>query len=411
MPRLRILYAVSSMGLGHVQRSLPLLRALLGRGDEVVVVSHGRALEALRIELAEPEGRPGSVRFLAFPDYPPLQRGRGVAHYLRFLPDVIGMERVMAREGRLLARLHRETPFDLVVGDGRFGFRTPGVPSILLSHQLRFFLPPLLRPFQGLSDAWQRKLLRSFHQVVVHDLPDPGASLAGLLAHNAVADAVAPRYIGPLSTLGEQGVMEEEGARPEEGGPGEGGRVHGKAGDAVETTGPEVVFVMGGFIEAERRRFVEAVRRVHEGAFGGAPPRMAFLLGGGQWEEAALPTGVEVHRLLVGAARRRLLVGARLWVGRSGQTTLMDLWATRSCGVLVPTPGMTEHLRLAEMVRGWNHAPEPGRDAELARPFLAALPESVYFDGRRLPPTLLSWRVRDSVEGFLRIVDAEARPC
>lgn len=376
----RILYAVSSMGLGHAQRSLPLVRALIGSGVELTVISHGRALEVLRTELADAR----RVRFHDLPDYPPLQQGRGVAHYLHFLKDFLKLQWVTVGERRFLARLHGDAPYDVVVTDGRFGFLSPAVPTVLLTHQMRFFLPPLFRPFQRLSDAWQRRLLLRFTRVFVPDLPAATASLAGSLAHNEVAAEVAPLYIGPLSTLD-----------GDESAPGNGPPCHASG-------SPEVVFVMGGFIEAERRRLVAEVHRIVEEKIVSTPPiRMAFLLGGGVWgEDDALP-GVEVYPLLVGEARRCLLKNARLWVGRTGLTTLMDLWATRACGVLVPTPGMTEQIHLAEMVREWDHRPEPGRDTELAMPFLDALPGSVYFDGRRLPPPLLAWSTRDSVQAFL----------
>jgi hypothetical protein len=377
----RILFAVSALGLGHVQRSLPLLRHLLASGTRVEVVSHGRALEALRIEL---DGA-GVERFHDLPDYPPLQRGRGLLHYLQYLPDLLVTWWRARAEAALLRTLHEREPFDAVIADGRIGFVHEALPSFFLAHQLRILVPPVLRPLQRLSDRGQLALLRRYTRVFVQDLPDPNASLAGALAHNELADVVKPVYIGPLSTLG----------------PGGGAEAH------------TLVFVAGGFIEAERRRVVREVGRLVErmnarvGQGGAGPPRVAFLLGGGAWNPGAFPAEAELYPLALGEERRTLMAGARLWVGRTGYTTVMDVWAAGARAVLVPTPGMTEQRYLARRVAGWGHHPAPGGEADLVEPILRALAGAVYLDARQLPAPLRAWTPERSVACFAEALGRE----
>ncbi|MBM3592273.1 MAG: hypothetical protein FJX32_06325 [Alphaproteobacteria bacterium] len=161
----RVLFAISGMGFGHVQRSLPLIRRLLLDGARLSLVSDGDALVALRRELAGHE----AVEFIAFPDYPPLQRGAGIAHYWYFLTDLLRLARRLRQEKSFTDRLVAEIRPHIIIADGRFGFHAPSVPSFLICHQIRLILPPLLRPFQLIADTIQLNLLRRFDRVLVPD--------------------------------------------------------------------------------------------------------------------------------------------------------------------------------------------------------------------------------------------------
>lgn len=377
------------MGLGHVQRSLPLMRALLSRGAALTVVSHGRALQALKIEL---QGE-AACTFYDVPDYPPLQRGRGLAHYVLYLKDLLEIRARAVREAQVLKDLHAKTPFDLVVADGRFGWVTPGVPCFLVIHQVKVLLPWGFRPFQWISDVVQRQLLSRYTHLIVLDLPDPTHSLAGRLAHTRILRGLSQTWIGPTSTLDRA---------PDEGSP------------RPET---DLLFVMGGFIEAERRAFVQWLYSAvaeHPGL------RVGLLLGGGTWAPDALPPGAQVWPLALGAERARLMAGARLIVGRTGHTTLMDLRAMGAGGgrgLLFPTPMMTEHIELARIVRGFGHqiqdplARSLAASLEaLAHPTLPPHLRPVRFDAIELPEPLQRWTTAQSVRRFLGVVNEHLTP-
>lgn len=394
----RILYAVSAMGLGHVQRSLPLIRHLLREGAEVEVVSHGTALEALETELvsvAEPDSgggggahrHPPGVTFRSLPDYPPLQRGRGFAHYLLYLKDLLAIRGIAKQEEAWLRSRHTEAPLDLVVADGRFGFVHPAIPCLLVSHQIRVLLPRLFGPFQFIADVVQLRLLRRYRRVLVPDLPDPEPALAGELAHNPVSERVPVEYIGPLSTLDDPAGGTED--REAGGGPHD----------------SDLLFVMGGFIEEERRRFTAQVTRILRSH---RHVRTIFMLGGGSWGHLLheAPAGTRGESLALGPERRRLFAGAKLWVGRAGYTTLMDLRAAGASGVLVPTPGMTEQSYLARHLRRWQPALTSAALDPLVSELLRAFPEAVYVDARRWPEPLRSWTTDRSVGVFHGIVES-----
>lgn len=353
----RILYAVSSMGLGHVQRSLPILKYLLAAGGRLIVVSHGRALDMLKLELSAYP----CVEYLAIADYPPIQRGCGLAHYLYFLPDLLKTGLRIREETELLKTLSQQTRIDLVFADGRFGFIDPGIPSFLICHQIRFLLPRWLRVFQPLSDIGQYRLLRKFNRVFVPDFEDSNFSLAGQLSHNWMARKLKAHYIGFLSSI--------------------------KKTHAPKTI--DIVFITGGFIEPERLKIVDWARRhlIHLGQ------KVVFILGaaGNLGEAVPAANGIETYACVHGEKRNELLNAARVLVGRTGYTTLMDVCELGIHAALTPTAGMTEQEYLAGRIARLNH-PLPidiGADHGL---------KWVGIDGEALHPSIASWNTEKSVK-------------
>ena len=53
----------------------------------------------------------------------------------------------------MLARILRQDRYDLIISDNRLGVYSPVVPSVFITHQLRYHLPMMLWPlgFLGLN--------------------------------------------------------------------------------------------------------------------------------------------------------------------------------------------------------------------------------------------------------------------
>jgi hypothetical protein len=346
---LRILYAVSSMGFGHVHRSLPLIRKLLDDGAVVTIVSYGQGLEALRKELAGQAG----VDFIALTDYPPLQRGSGFAHYRYFLTDTLAMLRVMRCEGRVAARLVAELSPDVIVSDGRFGFLSKHVPSFLICHIIRFILPPFLRPFQLVCDLVNFLILRRFERILVPDFPNRDVCLTGALSHNWIARLLKPAYVGYLASALRQNVDKDI----------------------------DILFLTGGFLTTPKLDWETWVRRAAQALGGG---RVVSIIGR-MGKSAAAPAGLEQHDYVLGAARDVFMNRAHRIIARSGYTTISDLVELGKDAILVPTPGMTEQAYLAK-----RYPPE-----ELIGCTGYA------FRYSELPPAIRSWRTEDSIRRIL----------
>lgn len=307
---LRCLFAVHDWGLGHATRDLPLIQALLGAGHSVTVLSTGRALTLLRQEIGD------ACDYIDYPDIPkPLGR-TPAGFYVRMslcMPEVFWRFR---RERLLTKKLCRSMQFDRVISDSRLGIVSNTVPSYYLFHSLRQILPGPLRPFAGLVEASQRRLLSRACRVLVPDEEDNG--IAGDLCHNMLYDwSDLATFIGILS-----GVRR------------------------LDVTPDIDVFISISGAEPQRTYFEQAIL---EQAPQLAPRKVEIALGRPdlpyrQWRHH----GAVVHTYLDRERQNRMLNRARLVVTRSGYTTLMELADLGKRALMVPTPGQSEQEYLAE---------------------------------------------------------------
>ena len=77
---MKVIYAVCSWGLGHATRSLPVIRKLLNENHDITIISNGRALDLLKMELKE------KVSYVDIPDYPLLvyENKQLIEHSVKF---------------------------------------------------------------------------------------------------------------------------------------------------------------------------------------------------------------------------------------------------------------------------------------------------------------------------------------
>ena len=132
----RVLFAVHDWGLGHATRSLVLIRALVARGDHVIVLmAESPGLDLLRAELRD------AVEFHPYEDIPkPFSRYPAV-FYARMSLSVPQIRLRFALEQRLTERLVRERRLDAVVSDSRLGVWSREAPSYCIFHSLRQIIP------------------------------------------------------------------------------------------------------------------------------------------------------------------------------------------------------------------------------------------------------------------------------
>jgi UDP:flavonoid glycosyltransferase YjiC (YdhE family) len=301
---MRLLYAVCGWGLGHATRSLPVLRRLVAE-HEVVLYAEGAALALVRSEL------PG-LRVVPAVPYPPIF-GRALA--LRFFAGAPALVRAMRAEHRDTEALVRAERIDRVISDSRWGVSSCAVPSFLISHHLRQVAPAPFTAAERVTEAvtWWANRGR-FRRVLVPDVAADGG-LSGRLAHELRCwGREDVRYVGPLSD-----VTPQPDAAP------------------VDT-----LVVLGG-PEPSRsrleRRLLPALARL---------PGRTVVLRGLPGREAPWPlAAVEAHAHPTKPLRDRLFSAARVIVGRSGYSTVMDVARVGARAVFVPMPGQTEQEYLA----------------------------------------------------------------
>lgn len=343
---MRILVCPLDWGLGHATRCIPLVRALSALGHEVRIGAWGGGLELLRSEFPR-------LECFAFPGYRIRYARRGWA----FLPVLLlQAPRILAglrAENRRLRRELADHPADVVISDGRYGLKVPGIPCILITHQIAFRVPGLIpgrrlaeRAALALNLAW----LRRFDRVWVPDFSG-ARSLSGTLGHPPGVTGNL-EWIGPLCRFA--------------------------PGEAAPAAGIDIAAVISG-PEPQRSLFESAVR-ARLSAMGGTRVLVRGLPGkaAGPGLEAARPGALTEFDHLPGRELARLFSGASLLIARSGYTTVMELAGLGArAAILVPTPGQSEQEHLAahlEAAGACVRMEQDSLDPEAGRERAAALP-------------------------------------
>ena len=248
----------------------------------------------------------------------------------------------MRAEYRETQRVVRTHGVDRVVSDSRWGVSSPRVPSLFITHHLRQLAPPRLGAAERLTEwvTW-RAIHRRYRRILVPDVAEDGG-LSGRLAHELHCYASSQLvYLGLLSDLT----------------PGQ----HSPSHPDVRL---DTLVVLGGPEPSRSRleaRLLSDLARL--------PGRTVVLRGLPAGDGPPWPTGaVEALSHASREERERLFGAARVIVGRSGYSTLMDVAQVGARALLVPMRGQTEQeylaLRLAR--KGLVHAVTE-RDVDLVR--------------------------------------------
>jgi predicted glycosyltransferase len=330
MIKKRILYCILNWGLGHATRSIPIIRALIEHGHQVILVSTGRSIALLRTEF------PG-CEWVDLPDYG-VTYSRDprmlIPHLLLQTPRIFYR---LYSEHAGIRKIVRQKEIDLIISDNRYGCYSRHVPSYFMIHQLRFQLPHGLRWSAFVSELFNRVYFRHYQAIFVPDMQG-AMNLTGALSHSGrIAGHPKLRYTGLFSSLNITDPAPRE-----------------DIDYLFLVSGPEpsrTVFENMIFDQAER-----------------IPGRKVAILGkpespadsSGQ-SDSPLEHRPHLNRLELG----KMILRARMVICRSGYSTMMELATLGKPAILIPTPGQTEQEYLARhaMERGlFFSVPQSGMD-------------------------------------------------
>jgi hypothetical protein len=316
----RVLVSPLNWGLGHATRDMPLIRKLLTEGHDVTIAACGNARAALQQEFPD-------CASLDFPDYPtPYSSSRFfLPKFVAFLPLML---RAVANERRNLARIVEENRFDLIISDNRLGVYSDKVPSLFITHQLHYHLPPVAWPFE-LAAVWLNGYLHTkYERIIVPDNSPGPLSLAGKLSRaETEATRLRAYYAGILTSTGKQGVRKDL----------------------------DYLFLISG-PEPQRTRLEQILL-----------PKIAELEGSsvvllGSPNGKNPPAGtdrVTVMSYATTVEKEALMNRAKFIVCRSGYTSMMELAELgKRHALFIPTPGQTEQEYLSWYYekKGWFHS-------------------------------------------------------
>ncbi len=329
-----LLFAVSSLGLGHATRTLPIIRHYHKAGYQVHILSTGKALAFLREEFGD------GVGYHDYPDYPAIERGRGLSFYWFLLQDSFATIVRIRHEHAFVESLVKQEHITAIFSDGRYGAYAEGVPSFILSHQISFVLPRGMALFQWIADWFNRKTFQKFDHVFIPDYAEEKFSLAGRLSHTKLLLDIPHSFIGILSPL--------------------------TASDR-EKQDISYLFIISGYLMGARDTFIRMLRAQSAKLTG----KKVFVLGnvGEDTHEVDASTNTEIYSH-VGRKKMQELYGRAHWiVSRSGYTTIMDVVELGKKAFMVATPRQTEQEYLAEYgsSRGYFLSARREKDVDLVR--------------------------------------------
>lgn len=164
----KILLSCLNWGMGHVARSIGLIRKLRDQNNTLIIAGNSDQLKVFRtyfpeIQTVEIEGYP-----FEFEKYRSFQEA--IWKQKTKLWKFLNFERKWVDEKV------KELEIDLVISDHRYGFRSKKVTSIFITHQIQLPLKGIYKTFQFLHSRW----ITHFNEVWIVD--DVEKRLAGKLS-------------------------------------------------------------------------------------------------------------------------------------------------------------------------------------------------------------------------------------
>ena len=355
----RVLVAPLDWGLGHATRCVPIIERLLAEGHEVVIAADGYPLRFLRREFPHLDWVKFEGLKVEYADGQS-QVGAMLRQLPRFLRDIW-------REHKRLKEIVRMYDIDMVVSDNRFGLWCRGVYSVYMTHQLMVKMPRGLEWMEWAVWRFHRWFIKHYDECWVPDIEGDG-NLSGDLSHKYPL-LENTKFIGVLSRFSREKVEWED------------VRVEAEALGLQQRY--DVVAVLSGpephrsNLEQEiidcRLQIIEGQQSTVNSQQTITPSEQSsrFPKTGGQYkivnsqQSLLIVQGLLEDDLRLAEHRdgvdyiphlpTRLLQWymqeAEEIVCRSGYSSIMDLHTIGRKAHLIPTPGQTEQIYLAEIHR------------------------------------------------------------
>ena len=306
--RARILIAPLDWGLGHTTRCLPIIKAFLELGAEIVVACNANQARLLACEIP-------NIRLLDLKGYDIRYSRKKWRTWIKIFLQIPKILTAINKEKEWLNSLLKRERFDIIISDNRFGFHHPSVYSIYMTHQLRVKVP-FSRWIENQLQKWNYGFIAQFNECWIPDY-EGSRNLAGELSHPAQLPRIKTKYLGALSRF--------------------------EANLNSDKSFPELIALISG-PEPQRTIFEELLINELRNFQGNA------VVVRGLPNENRTRNGfgsVSFFNHLPTAELQGLLCNSRFVICRSGYSSIMDMIALRRRCILVPTPGQTEQEYLA----------------------------------------------------------------
>lgn len=303
----RILICPLNWGIGHASRCIPVIKAFLDEGVEVIIAADERPLALLQKEFP-------LLETVVFKGYNPRYPDFGSMAWKMFLtmfPILIGIW----KEHLKLKKIIREYKINAVISDNRFGLWTRKVPCVYITHQLMIKAPWHLKLTEPFLHLFHRFFINRYDRCWVPDLIGD-ENISGQLSHLYPIPAHA-EFIGPLSRFSIK--------------------------KSIPLQENFILAIVSG-PEPQRTNFEQLL--INQLTIYNQP---AVLVSGiTEAETMEQRNNITIYSHLETDKLELLIQKAALIISRSGYSTIMDLSILKKKAVFIPTPGQTEQEYLAE---------------------------------------------------------------
>ncbi|MES2371982.1 MAG: glycosyltransferase [Bacteroidota bacterium] len=305
----KILIAPLDWGLGHATRCIPIIRALIANGYEVIAAAEGAQAHLLQTEFP-------SLQILPLAGYRVRYSRSKWGLAFTLLAQLPRLRKIIKEEHQWLDKVIDEHHIDLVISDNRYGLSSQKVPCIFITHQLT-----IKAPFAWIESVLQRVNYSYINKYSSCWVPDVSGELnaAGVLSHPAILPRIKVHYIGLLARFQ---------LKPAE----------KKYDYCILLSGPEPQRTL------LENTLLESLSRT-EGT---------ILLVRGKPGSKEIPDTaphIEIKNHLPGSELGQALLQSEYIISRSGYTTVMELLSLQKKSILIPTPGQTEQEYLAKKLQ------------------------------------------------------------
>ena len=302
----RILVAPLNWGLGHATRCIPMIRELQRQHAEVILASDGRALDLLKTEFPDLVAR-------ELPGYNITYHSDNMVRNIAWqLPKI---SRAVWKEYHFTQKLIARYRLDRIISDNPYGCYSSKIPCVFLTHQLNIKTP--YPATNGMINFFNHLFIRQFDACWVPDVAGE-PNLSGELSHGVFEKKI--HFTGALSRMFFFETVKKY----------------------------DVIAVLSG--PEPQRTFLEQLIIDQAGKL---PQRFLIVQGKTERKERFfIAENVEVVSFLTSEELNEAILASKIFIGRSGYSTIMDLAKLQKQAIFIPTPGQMEQEYLAGKMTG-----------------------------------------------------------
>jgi UDP-N-acetylglucosamine transferase subunit ALG13 len=288
-------------------------------GNEVTVLSHGRSLELIKMELGD------TVKYIDSNDYPLPYTERSKVFLIKFSLISPRLITSIINEHKSVVKMLEKEKYDMIISDNRYGVFHRKIPSYFITHQLRVIAPARIRFVENNFERFNSYFQRYFEKIMVPDYEEDGIS--GDLAHNLnYLDTTNVEYFGIVSDFNRRDLSEDV----------------------------DYLFSISG-PEPQRQVLEDLILDQINDVDGKIILSLGRKLVGAEKRKHMLSNNIRLYDFLPAEKREQLMNRSKFIVSRSGYSTLMDIYALGKKGLFIPTPYQTEQEYLAKYQKEMNN--------------------------------------------------------